>query len=238
MRDLSDLKNIVREQRNHQDQSFAAFDFDNTCIEHDIGELVLAHICRNKLLKDTSLILDQNAEKYHELVFRRYHELIGQGDIRSAYLFCTQALSGFTQEEIETIVLSVMKTEGTGVRPVIRELIEWLGKERIDIWVISASAEAIVRPTMQYLNILGNCIGLKNIKENNHFTKEIAEPWSIGGGKVSCIQLFIKKDQPPVLGVGDSINDFPMLEYSLIRAVIDRNNELSKEAKRNSWFIL
>jgi len=53
-----------------------------------------------------------------------------------------------------------------------------------------------------------------------------------------CIKKFINPKVKPLLGVGDSINDLPMLEYCEIKAVIDRQNSLTKLAKQKSWFLI
>ena len=57
-------------------------------------------------------------------------------------------------------------------------------------------------------------------------------------GKIECIKKFIDKDIPPLLGVGDSINDLPMLEYCNIKVIVDRQNDLSEYAKQNNWFLI
>ncbi len=48
----------------------------------------------------------------------------------------------------------------------------------------------------------------------------------------------LNSDKRPLLGVGDSINDLPMLEYCEIKAVVDRQNSLAKKAKQNGWLLI
>src|SRR5262245_10927174 len=55
-----------------RERPFAVLDFDNTCIVNDIAEAVLAHMCRNQLLRGRGLIAPETPHgDYHRQVFRR-----------------------------------------------------------------------------------------------------------------------------------------------------------------------
>src|SRR5262249_40162927 len=63
------------------ERPFAVLDFDNTCIVNDIAEAVLAHMCRNDLLRYRGLLArDTPPDEYPQRVFRHYYALLAQGD--------------------------------------------------------------------------------------------------------------------------------------------------------------
>jgi phosphoserine phosphatase len=69
-------------------------------------------------------------------------------------------------------------------------------------------------------------------------SKEIDGPQPIVEGKVDCIKTFVDARNRPLVGVGDSIYDLPMLEYATVRAVVDGDQILMKNARLRGWFIL
>ena len=92
---------------------------------------------------------------------------------------------------------------------------------------------------MKYFGIKANLIGVRTCMDERATTRpELKEPVPIFEGKVECIKQFIHPTERPILGIGDSMNDCPMLEYSHLRAVVDRGNELAAKAKTNTWCIL
>lgn len=232
---------------------FAVFDFDNSCIVNDIADAVFAYLCRNKLLKDYTLLgreKSNNAE-YHQLVFRYYYEILGRGDIKKAYTFCAKVLSGFNKREIEIITKQTIHFEGKKIRRVklygidierglaiksqIKELMNVLKKRNIVIWIITASPQVIAETAARHYGFSGKVVGLKNKIEKGIFTAEIEKPYSILEGKVACIRKFVSPNKKPLLAVGDSMSDFPMLKYAMISVVVDRGNELSQKAKSQGW---
>ncbi len=238
----------------HKKYFFAAFDFDNSCIMNDIADAVFAYLCRNRLLEDNTLLgaKKYGNKEYHRRIFRRYHEFLGKGDIKKAYLFCAKVLSGFGKKEMEVIVNKVIKFEGKTIRkarlygiviarglaikPQIKELMDALKKRSVAIWIITASPQIIVATAVKHYGFPGKVIGLRNVIRKKVFTSEIKKPYSIIEGKVTCIKYFIKPNDRPLLAVGDSMNDLPMLKYAIIPVVVYRNNALSQKAKSQGWF--
>jgi len=106
----------------------------------------------------------------------------------------------------------------------------------VEVWIVSASPEIAVQTAMKRFRIAGNLIALRNRMHNRVLSREIAEPQSIAQGKVDCIKTLVNADSRPLIGVGDSIYDLPMLEYATIRAVVDRDRALTNEARPRGWF--
>jgi HAD superfamily phosphoserine phosphatase-like hydrolase len=243
---------ITKEIQRMDTPLFAVFDFDNTCIMNDITEATLAYLAVNNLFKDTSL-LEGTLENYSKSVFQNYYHMLREGRTKEAYSFAVKIISGFSINDIAPLVDEVIRfkehahfnsdiwgvtiPKGMRLRKEVINLMSFLKNLGVDIWVISASPEALVRQTMDYFNIEANLIGVKNSIVNGTYTGNFEEPVSMFEGKVDCIKKFIHPDQRPIFGIGDSMNDLPMLEYCTIKAVVNRNNSLAEKAKELNWFL-
>jgi phosphoserine phosphatase len=236
---------------------YAVLDFDNTCIVNDVAEATLAYICRNQLLRRADLLPGPAAHCdriYHRDVFRRYYALLCRDDLQSASLLCARVLAGFTGKEAETIVAAAIDAEGSiagvgelygisiarglAVRPVLRKLIDFLRANEVQVWIVSASPDVAVRTAMKHFGLPGEVIALRSKLDDGVISTDVEAPYSVGEGKVDCIKMFIHAGHRPLVAVGDSMHDVPMLEYAHIRAVVDCNEKLANEARRRHWFVL
>jgi phosphoserine phosphatase len=236
---------------------FAVLDFDNTCIVNDVGEVTLAFMCRNHLLRYGGLLSpgeQPRSPAYHKQVFRHYHEILNAGDIRSASLLCAKMLAGFRRDEAEAVVAAALDAEGTvageselygirtvrglTVRPGLQRLIDFSAANSVQIWIVSASPEIAVRVALRRFGLSGNLIGLRHEIDNDILSHVLTEPHSIAEGKVDCIKAFIDDSRRPLFAVGDSVHDLPMIVYADIHAVVERDNALTQEAHRRGWFVL
>ncbi|MBU4274284.1 HAD-IB family phosphatase [Patescibacteria group bacterium] len=246
-------RNIVNLIKKTKAPAFAVFDFDNTCIINDIAEATLAYLATNNLFRDGKLLKDK-FENYPKAVFENYYKLLDDEKIKEAYKFISKILSGFSVGEINSLVDEVIKFEGEDIKKVelfgrkinkgikpreqIAELVNFLKNNGVAIWIVSASPEILVRQAMKHFNIKANLIGVRNTIIDGKITAEPENPLPMFEGKVECIKKFIDKEKRPLLGVGDSINDLPMMEHCEIKAVIDRQNSLTEKAKQNGWFLI
>ncbi len=238
--------------------AFAVFDFDNTCIVNDITEATLAYMARDSLLRDKSLLgtgFENASDKtYSGAVFNHYFELIDNNNIEDAYEFISKILSGFRPDEINSLVNKVIQFEGQNIttntlfgreiakglklREEIIQLMHLCENSGIEVWIISASIEILVKEAMKQFNITGEVIGVRTSIVGGKFTDQLEQPLSMFEGKVECIKKYIDPDKKPLLGVGDSIYDLPMLEYCETKVVVDRQNALAARAKENNWFLM
>jgi len=241
----------------NSDRHFAVFDFDNTCIANDIAEATLNHMARLALFRDPAIIPGPEEKDHQALakkIFQHYYRLLEAGNMLGAYEFGAKTLSGLNTSEIEALVRDVIAAEGTSIghvelfdakiakglatRPAVSELINDLQKQGIEIWIVSASPRLLVAEAMKNFGITAKLIGVRHVIKNGIITSELEYPLSVMGGKVDCIKLFIDPAARPLIGVGDSGNDLPMLEYSDLKAVVDRGNSLSEKAKASGWSLL
>jgi phosphoserine phosphatase len=236
---------------------FATLDFDNTCIVNDVGEATLAFICENNLLRCSDLVPSGGKPgdpDYHAQVFRHYHQLLNGGDIRAASLLCARILAGFRPDEAKAVVAAALDGEGNirgeaelfgiriarglAVRPALQRLIEFSTANAIHIWIVSASPAVAVQAAMQRFALPGNLIALRHRIVDGVLSRTLVAPHSIQEGKVDCIKTFIDGTRRPLFAVGDSIYDLPMLEYARLRAVVERDNAMTQEARRRGWLVL
>ncbi len=240
---------------------FAVFDFDNTCIYNDIAEATLAYFCEHSLLRNNHLIsheggADKVGKEYHKAVFEKYYGFLDRGHIQEAYEFCAKMLAGYSTREIYSIVDRVINYEGEAsrkrklfgrtiarglrVKPNTEKLMEQVSGAGIELWIVSASPKVIVERGIQtFFKKYGcHCIGIETRSKGGIFTDQLVLPTPTYAGKPRCIQKFIDKNYRPILGVGDSNNDLPMLKYSLIKVVSDRGNELAKLARERKWHLI
>ena len=236
---------------------FTVFDFDNTYIENDIQEAMLGYLCRHDLLRNPALAevsLTNDRGAYHEAVFRNYHKLLEKNDVLEAYRYAIRTLAGFSIKEVKEFTLKtindegevIMETElfgikiakGLRIRKSVKKLAEEMNTLGVNIWIISASFQPVVATALHHYKLLGECIGINLVEKDGVFADVFVEPLSILEGKVDCIKQFIHPSVRPLLGVGDSMNDLPMLEYSQTKVVVDRGNALAEKAKEEGWRII
>jgi HAD superfamily phosphoserine phosphatase-like hydrolase len=236
---------------------FAVFDFDNSCIVNDIQEATLAYLCKNSLLKNQRLAQAPFADKeaYNREVFLGYDKLLEEGQMKEAYIYAVRTMAGFSRSEIERLVSDVIRSEGEilgtqnlfgidvakglSVRPEVKMLMESLLAAGCSVYVVTASSEEVVHFALKIWNFPEVvCIGVRNTESGGVFTDAIEEPTPIIERKVDCIKKFISADKKPVLAVGDSMNDLPMLEYAEVKVVVDRGNALAEKAKENGWYLI
>lgn len=252
---MDTVKNAIDETLEDVERPFAALDFDGTCIVNDVAEATLAYLCKNGLLKNFGLLDDPgDSATYHERVFKRYYELLDKDTI-GAYLFAARSLAGFTPAETEKIVGAAIDAEGEelgktelyGVsiahgltaRPKVHGIAQYLAEKGVKVWIVTASPEVTVRVAMCRFGYEGELVGLRNrLNENGVMTDVVEEPYSIREGKVECIKHYIDPKTPPVVAMGDSMNDAQMLGYAKLPIVVDKGNSLATFAREQGWHVI
>src|SRR5262249_22142563 len=138
------------------------------------------------------------------------------------------------QDELYGVAIA----RGLKPRPVVAKLIDVLRATAVEIWIVSASPEIAVAAAMARFGLSATLIALRNRRDGAVLPGEVAKPCSIAQGKVDCIRAFISADTRPLLAVGDSVHDLPMIEYAEIGAVVDGNAAVTSQARRRGWFML
>lgn len=242
-----------------EEERFALFDFDNTCVIHDIQQALMAYMCRGHKLRHFAMLPHayepDRTHDYHREVFVRYWNLIAEGAKPEAYLLALRTLVGFREEEIQNLYEAIIREQGTilgkeelfGV-PITRgfqtsrrviQFMQHLVDRGIRVCVVSASPEVLVRAAIHHRKIPARmCIGTNLQLIDGTYTDEPIQPAPIEAGKIICIKNAIGEERRPVVAVGDTMNDYVMLEYATIPVAIDRGNELAEKARAQGWSII
>jgi phosphoserine phosphatase len=120
----------------------------------------------------------------------------------------------------------------------VREIARYLTERGVRVWVVTASPEVTVRVAMRYFGYTGRLIGLRNRVTNGVMTDVLEEPLSVQEGKVACIKRYIDSSARPVVAIGDSMNDLPMLEYARVPIVVDTGSALASLARERGWALV
>ena len=146
-------------------REFAVFDADNTIWQHDISEALLAWLdyCQEINISDFPDSLLPIPPLPQETAIS-YYERLHDWDISTCYLWCVQALHNFSLADIRQKIKELlnfnkpipvtMYQKGQFVSstvpvpkiyPAQVQLIHALQEQEIDVWVVSASQEEVVR---------------------------------------------------------------------------------------------
>ena len=155
------IHNAIRISKSKHARSFAVFDADNTIWKHDLTEGLLAWMCVHghlSIQKLDSSILPFPLRTNETLL--SYYNYLCSIDHSIGYLFAVQIFAGFSLAELQEYVRGLMNTQSpieTPLRdgfqlipvpqifPAQKELIHTLQAHGVEVWIVSASLEEIVR---------------------------------------------------------------------------------------------
>ena len=153
------IQSAIKTAFTYSTTPFAVFDADNTIWKHDIEEALLAWLEYRGLLRIESLsasILPLPIRSSESLF--SYYQYLSQIDHSICYLWACQAFSGFSLRDIQSEIKEMLNFGSSipiprsnrtipvpRIYPAQRQLINHLADEGVDVWVVSASLEEIVR---------------------------------------------------------------------------------------------
>lgn len=176
--------------------AYAVFDMDNTSYKNDLEESLLPFlesrgiITRETLDPSLRLIPFKDTPDYQETLFSYYYRLCEVDDL-VCYPWVAQVFSGFTLRELKGYVDELMAYEGTisstyydgdEVVPIVvskpqpfrgqQQLFKYLMDNGIDVYVMTAAAEELVRmvasdPKYGYNVPPENVIGVTMLLQNS-----------------------------------------------------------------------
>ncbi len=130
--------------------------------------------------------------------------------------------------------------------PPMRDLISLLRKNGFEVWIISASPEAMYRPFLsRALGIpVTNVIGVKSVVHGGRITGTIVQPVPQDQGKKEAVETFVQ--ETPLFAAGNSRGDREMIESSRgMRMIINpdehieqgEKESIASYARRNGWLV-
>jgi len=198
--------------RHHRDtpRKIAAFDFDDTCIDGDIG---IALLERFDAVSSRDLVSEYEADCAI--------------DTRSGYAQLTATLlAGRTEKDVRAqTALALQDALGDGrIHWVdgVRRLLSTLVDNKWEVWIVTASPEVVVEEVAaQYCVPRSRVIGMRTAMEDGHYTAEVLEPITYKSGKLEALEL--RAGGLPLLAMGDSPSDEALLGAAEVGLQIDHS---------------
>ncbi len=226
------LERMVREhgrsggQWDPHHRPLATFDWDNTAILGDIGEAVLDY-------------LDERDQTQRSLEYERQCEEFGKP---VGYPWAAYQIAGLREHEARALTLQVIDTwmarGKITFRPEIRDLIAVMQHQGWEVWVVSASAEPLVRTFGQFYGIgPDHTIGMRlKMDDSGRYLPALSGPNTYRQGKVQAIDEIIGRR--PVFAAGDTDTDIDMLRSARYALLMDRGSaEVRQAAEAGGWWV-
>ena len=211
----------------------AVFDADGTLWPSDLGYDFFHYQMKKKLIKKP-LWADQFNELYHS-------------DPKKICAQIVQCNKGVLLSEYISWFQSFLKEHPLNVFSFQKELLEKLSQLGIQVFVISASPEWLVKEAvLQYRLPVQEVIGIRSEVIDDKITDKLIHPLSIKEGKV---EAFLKNNSHPFLSSSNSISDLALMECAThIKWVValakkGERQYLSEQkllniAKEKGWFYI
>lgn len=190
-----------------------------------------------------------------------YEALRANDGLEAAYLFAARLLRGLHERSVAELVEDVLDYEldrplshedippgppfsglqvPAGIR-VYREmlnLLDVLDTYGFQTWIVSSSNAYVVRGLARRIDFPEDrVLGIELQSQSGMLTDRVVEPAPVGEGK---LELFLDTTgRSPVLVIGDSMNDFELLENCEgLSVVMDRgDDDLLERARELGWLI-
>lgn len=236
----------------------ACFDFDNTLVKNDFGELVMNEIIFSGLPKlnsgfeiyfrDKELAKKifksrfDDPKKFSNFINEEYLQIQNLFDVETSYRWSSFIFSGYTKEELRNFSREIWNKEKS--KPNSKDkvqifqdmfnLIQYLKEKSWQVYIVTASPEEIIREIANEFGVIEkNVIGMNLVEQNGMLTDKILEPYTYGLGKV--ISFRSRTGKTPDLCFGDSMNDFELLSSAKLNGIaLDKGNKdfISKSTEK------
>lgn len=182
----------------------ACFDMDGTLLMGDIGEHILLRRQAAGLLHP-----DAHAAAGGD-IWQVYSALMEARDVIPACALGALALVGMTEADVEEAVDEALASGGVTVRAPVLGLVRAAEAAGHRVWVVTGSPAAVGRVVARHLGLdPARVIGVELEDDSGVYSSRVKQPVPAGTGKLAAIEKFI--GAVPLIAVGDSIFDLPML---------------------------
>jgi HAD superfamily phosphoserine phosphatase-like hydrolase len=220
-----------------------ATDGDGTLWSGDIGDdLFHALVASERILEDAHEALRNEAERAGidaiegrsaiEVARRleaEYHA--GRFSEERIFEMMAWAFAGWTREEVHAFARGVMVKEGIASRAHAEalEIVSWAEKQRVRVYLVSASPHAVVEEAAIILGLDAAIIATVSRYDGERMLPDVERPIPYGAGKVSALRA-AAGDVPIVCAMGDNVFDLPMLASSRVPVAIRPKARLREKA--------
>lgn len=212
--------------------------------------------------RSDSEVVDTAAyRRYRAGMLGIYEGLREQEGLESAYLFAARMLRGQHERTVAELVEEVLDHEldralgtddvpagppfsgmivPTGIRVYheMLDLLQALESSGFETWIVTSSNAYVVRALARRIGIPEErVLGIELQTQSGVLTDRPVEPIPVGEGK---LELFLDTvGRSPVLVIGDSMNDFELLENcDGVSIVLDKGDEdIVEKARELEWLV-
>ncbi len=205
---------------------YAAFDADGTLWDSDLGEQFFQYQidhCDLDSLKDVDPW--------------EYYETTKTTDTVKAYLWLAQILAGHSLEQVRAWAKQAVEKKGARVFESQKEMIAWLQKQGVEVFIVTASIQWAVEPAGELAGVpFSHVMGIQTrIDENGMVTKDQEGPITWRQGKAEAL-LARTKGVRPVFCAGNTLGDISLIETSAgaklcVQTQVEKNGLYEEESK-------
>lgn len=232
----AELADFFHRTHTHEGRKVAVFDGDGTVI----GQA--PHYLADECMYEYAL---RHAEQRPGLIA----EMKTQSNVSLPYVEGrVRYLAGMTLDDMRAMGTDCFRRMYQNkIYPPMRELIDLLKSNGFEVWIVTASPEAMYQGFLsESFGIpLTNIVGVKSVIRNGVVTDEIIPPVPQDEGKKLAIETFVQ--ERPLLVGGNSRGDKEMIEFSRDLKLIvnpdehvapDQDMSMADYAKQHGWLIV
>ena len=200
---ISKIEGALATEKKSGKPLYAAFDADGTLWDTDLGENFFHYKISHKVL--SGLPADPFAH------YDRWK--LENGDPRPAYLWLAQICNGHSLKTVrEWAANAVNAISPLPVFPAQNDLIRWLLKEKVNVFIVTASVKWAVEPAADLFGLTpDHVIGVETAVENGIVSEKAAGHMTYREGKAKAL-LARSGGVHPFLCAGNTMGDSYLLE--------------------------
>ena len=239
---LSTVELIARMEQRRREGDALACDADGTLWSGDIGIDAFSTLLEEKRIRPPALAaLNDEARQLHldpltdpnEQALRLYQAFeAGTYPEDRAFAMMAWALAGHSAREVEAFAAEVIekKALASRVHQELLGIVMWARRERVPLYVVSASPEWIVVPAIERLRLhVTRTLAMKPASDGETLLARVSGPLTYGRGKVAALRSALGSGRL-LAAFGDSAYDLPMLVDAEIAVAVRPKVELRSRA--------
>jgi phosphoserine phosphatase len=203
-----------------------AFDADGTLWSGDVGEDLLAHVRRERLIRPAAAGPLQDEARRHGLPTRdEPHDQVsvlvealreGRYPEREAYAMMAWVLAGHRSDEIYRLADEVLAARGHAAtqHPEVAPILKWAQEESVEVFVVSASPRCIVEQGVRPLGVARHhVLAMSPRFVDGYQAASIEDPLTYAEGKAEALRQKAP-DLTLLAAFGDSTFDLALMAMS------------------------
>lgn len=193
--------------------SDVVFDMDGTLLAVDAAEGLLLRLrAEGRLAAEARALADGDP-------WEVYEALLARGEVMEAFALCACCFAGRTEAELAAEVAADFATGRLPLRAPIVALALALREAGHRVWIVTGSPAALGRAVAARIGLdPALVVGIELEHDGDRLLPAVRGPVSGGPGKITAMALRIGR--APLLAVGDSVFDLPMLRHATIGGIL------------------